>query len=136
MLARTLFVFLVVWTGALAQDPRGAISGSLLDSSNAAIPGVAVRAANVETGVVAGAVSNATGNYHIPFLPPGIYRVSAELTGFKRFVRDKIEVRVGETVDLPIRMEIGQITETVRIGKTATAPIRAWCTALPATSRS
>ncbi len=104
-----------------AQDPRGGISGTVLDSSDAAIPGVTVRASNVETGVDAVAVSNASGNYQIPFLTPGIYRITAEVTGFKRFVRDKIEVRVGETVGLNIRMELGAVTETVEV--TATTPL-------------
>ncbi|MCL4402699.1 MAG: TonB-dependent receptor [Acidobacteria bacterium] len=120
MLRRALLVVLAA-CGAWAQDPRGAISGSLTDSSGAAIPAVTVRATNAETGVVASAVSNATGSYQIPFLPPGMYRVTAELTGFKRFSRDKIEVRVGETVALPIRMEVGQITETVEV--TASTPL-------------
>lgn len=92
-----------------------------MDASDAAIPGVAVRAVHMDTGVAASAISNASGGYHIPFLPPGMYRVTAELTGFKRFVRDKIEVRVGETVDLPIRMEIGAVTETVEVS--ATTPL-------------
>ncbi len=120
MTIRTLFVFFGVLI-ALAQDPRGGISGTLTDSSNAAIPGVTVRATNIETGVAASAVSNAAGSYQIPFLPPGLYRVAAELTGFKRFVRENIEVRVGETVDLPIRMEVGAITETVEVS--ATTPL-------------
>jgi hypothetical protein len=104
-----------------AQDPRGAITGSLTDSSGAAIPGVTIRAVNSETGVAASAVSNASGGYNIPFLPPGMYRVTAELTGFKRFSRDKIEVRVGEAVGLPIQMEVGEMTETIEV--TATTPL-------------
>ena len=115
-LAAILFV-----TCILAQDPRGAITGTLMDSSDAAIPSVTVRAVNSETGVTAVAVSNASGSYQLPFLPPGMYRVSAELAGFKRFVRDKIEVRVGETVSLPIRLEVGTVTETVEV--TATTPL-------------
>ncbi|MBM4036862.1 MAG: carboxypeptidase regulatory-like domain-containing protein, partial [Planctomycetes bacterium] len=113
----------VLLAGAIcfSQDPRGAIAGALTDSTDAAIPGVTVRAANVETGVTAVAVSNAAGSYQIPFLLPGVYRIAAELAGFKRFVRDKIEVRVGETVDLQIRMEVGELTETVEV--TATTPL-------------
>jgi hypothetical protein len=118
MLRRIFALAAVFVCVGLAQDPRGAISGNLTDSSDAAIPGVTVRASNVETGVTASGVSTATGSYHIPFLAPGIYRVSAELAGFKRFVRDKVEVRVGETVGLPIRMEIGQLTETVEVTET------------------
>ena len=118
-----LLVGVLLLAGSIcpAQDPRGGISGILMDSSDAAIPGVQVRATNTETGVVASAVSNAFGSYQIPFLLPGLYRVTAELAGFKRFVRDKIEVRVGETVDLPIRMEIGAVTETVEV--LATTPL-------------
>ena len=120
MLLRTAVLLVAVFR-LFAQDPRGAITGSLTDSSGAAIPGVTVRASNAETGVAASAVSNATGSYQIPFLLPGSYRVTAELAGFKRFSRDKIEVRVGETVDLPIRMEVGEITETIEV--TATTPL-------------
>ncbi len=114
-------VLLLAALSLLAQDPRGAITGTLLDSSDAAIPGVTVRATNTETGVTASAVSNASGNYQIPFLLPGMYRVTAELAGFKRFSRDRIEVRVGETVDLPIRLEVGEVTETIEV--TATTPL-------------
>ncbi len=102
----------------LAQDPRGAIAGTVTDPSDAVIPGVTVRATNKDTGVSASAVSNAAGGYHIPFLLPGPYRVTAELTGFKRFVRDNIEVRVGETVGLAIRLEVGAVSETVEVSET------------------
>ena len=103
---------------ALGQDPRGAITGTVTDKTAAVIPGVAVRAVNAETGVAASAASNAAGNYHIPFLLPGMYRVTAELAGFKRFVRDNIEVRVGDTVGLTIQMEIGEVTESIEISET------------------
>jgi len=106
---------------AAAQDPRGAITGTVVDATNAVIPGVTVRATNAETGVSASAVSNTAGNYNIPFLLPGRYRVTAELTGFKRFVRDGVEVRVGETVALTIQMEVGAVTETVEVR--ATTPV-------------
>ncbi len=110
-------LFAGAWPG-LAQDPRGAITGTVVDATNAVVPGVLVRATNVETGVSASAVSNATGSYHIPFLLPGIYRVTAELTGFKRFVREGVEVRVGETVGLTIQMELGAVSETVEVRET------------------
>ncbi len=107
---------LVLLAGSVfGQDPRGGITGTVVDSTDAVIPNVSVRATNVETGVSASAVTNAAGNYNIPFLLPGLYRVTAELPGFKRFVRDKIEVRVGETVNLVIQLEVGQVTETVEV---------------------
>ena len=49
----------------------------------AAVPGVQVEATNTATGVSASATTNAAGNYIIPFLSPGTYRVTAEAAGFK-----------------------------------------------------
>ena len=74
----TLFVTSV--TCLFAQDPRGTISGLVIDSSNALIPGATVRATNTETGVVASGVSNSQGAYEIPYLNPGTYKVGVELT--------------------------------------------------------
>jgi len=105
---------LMVWAElACGQDPRGSILGRVTDSSNAVVPGVEVRATNVATGVTASGVANEGGSYNIPFLLPGTYRIRAEIPGFKTYVRDGIQVRVSETVELNIQMEVGQISETV-----------------------
>lgn len=114
-IARQLPIFALVFTALLAQDPRGGITGTIGDETGAVIPGVKVRATNIETGVAASAETNQSGQYRLPYLPAGIYRLTAEAVGFKSFVRDRIEVRVGEMVDLPIRMEVGALTETVQI---------------------
>ncbi len=98
-----------------AQDPRGGIRGVVSDESQALVPGVRIRATNTETGVSATTTSNEAGSYSVPFLPAGYYRVNAELAGFKSFVHERIEVRVGENVDLAIRMEVGAVTETVDV---------------------
>ena len=71
---------------AFSQDPRGKITGVLTDVSQAAVPNAEIRATNVETGVAAVSKTNEVGNYTLPFLLPGTYRVSAEAPGFKRFV--------------------------------------------------
>ncbi|MFB3829433.1 MAG: TonB-dependent receptor domain-containing protein [Bryobacteraceae bacterium] len=116
MRIRTLGAFAALLVCSLAaQDPRGNISGTVFDNSQAVVPGVRIRAVNSETGVAASAVTNQTGHYSIPFLIPGTYRITAEMTGFKSFSRDGIEVRVGETVDLAIHMEIGAVSETVEV---------------------
>jgi hypothetical protein len=116
-----LFVCFLASASLWAQDPRGTILGRVIDSSRAVIPGVAVRATNVATGVSASAKSNAAGSYTLPYLIPGTYTVSAELAGFKRFVREGVQVRVSESVELNIPMEVGQVTETVEI--TAESPL-------------
>ena len=98
---------------AYGQESRGTIIGRISDASGAVLPGVTVRATNVATGVQATAKTNEAGSYNIPFLTPGTYRITAEVGGFKRFIQDDVEVRVSETVDLGIAMEVGAVSESV-----------------------
>lgn len=100
------------------QDPRGFIRGTLTDSTGGAIPGVRVRATASDTGVSAVAVSNEAGLYNIPYLLPGMYKLTVEQTGFKSFVRNNVEVRVSETVEVPITLEVGSLTEMVEVRDT------------------
>ena len=79
---------------ALSQDSRGTIIGRVTDSTGAIIPGTGLLVANASTGVVIKSTTNNEGNFHIPFLNPGLYKVTAEKEGFKRLVRDAIEVNV------------------------------------------
>lgn len=113
-----LFLFSV---SVLGQDPRGSIRGRVADTSQAVIPGAQVRAVNNQTGVVASARTNESGSYNLPYLIPGTYMVTAELTGFKKFIRDGVQVRVGEVVELNVEMQLGDIAETVEV--TATTPL-------------
>lgn len=112
----TLFMLAV----AVAQDPRGSIVGRVVDASGAVTPDVEVRATNKATGVVAAARTSSAGNYNIPFLLAGFYTVSVEAPGFKKFVRDNVEVRVSEAVEIPITLELGAVNETIQV--TAEAP--------------
>jgi Carboxypeptidase regulatory-like domain/TonB dependent receptor-like, beta-barrel len=113
--------FLLLGAIAAAQDPRGTILGRVTDSTGAVMPGVEVRATNTATNVTASGVTNDGGSYNIPFLLPGTYNIRAELSGFKKFAQDNVQVRVSETVELNFRMEIGELTETVTA--TAESPV-------------
>src|SRR5438477_10821712 len=106
---------------AKAQDARGAIVGRVLDSSGATVATAEVRATNVATGVAASARTNDAGNYSLPFLAPGFYNVTSEATAFKKFVRDNVQVRVGDTVELNVEMAVGAVTEQMEV--TAETPL-------------
>ncbi len=128
-LSRCAVLLLAAAAAVIAQESRGSIVGRISDSSGAVIPGVTVTATNVNTGVIATAGTNDQGSYQILFLIPGIYRVSAEIKGFKRFERDNVEVRVNDRIGLDIRMEVGDITQEVQVSaetpllQTATANV-------------
>ena len=102
------------------QDPRGSLIGRVSDTSGAMIPGARVQALNKETGVAASGQTNAVGSFGIPFLLPGVYRLTAESTGFKKTVRDNIELRVAETVEVNLEMQVGAVSDSVEV--TAEAP--------------
>ena len=117
---RTLLILLFA-AFAFAQDPRGRILGRITDPSGAVVPNVPVTATNIETGVAVTDASNAQGNYLLLHLNPGRYRLTAELTGFKKFDRTEIEVRVGDALTVDIGLEPGALTESVTV--TAETPL-------------
>jgi hypothetical protein len=111
---------------ASAQDFRGAVTGRVVDSSNARMPGVTVTATNVATNVASTTVTNGEGDYSILFLNPGTYTVTAELSGFKKVSRPNIEVRIGDKLDVNMTLEVGRMEETVSV--TAESPMLATTT--------
>src|SRR5262245_10236589 len=106
---------------AAAQDFRGSIAGSTVDSSGAVVPGVTILVTNKDTGVSQEAVTNGDGRYQVGYLNPGVYSVTAELSGFKKIVRADNTVRVGDVTRVDITMEPGGVEETVTV--TAETPI-------------
>jgi len=98
------------------QDPRGTILGRVTDSTGLAVPGVEVRATHAATGVGAVGRSNEAGNYSVPFLMHGTYTIqTAEIAGFKKYIRHGVEVRVSDQVELNISLELGQVSESVEV---------------------
>lgn len=111
----SIAAMLCVVSTAFAQDPRGALRGRVTDASSAVIPGATVSAENTATGVRAFAQSNTDGMYSIPFLLPGVYKVTAELSGFSTWSRPGVQVRVSETTEVNVTMTVGPVTEVVEV---------------------
>jgi hypothetical protein len=118
-----LLLLLCLAASALAQsqDSRGNVVGRVLDPTGAAVPAVEVRAVNDATGVSISSKTNESGNYALPFLIPGMYTVTAESQGFRKFERKNIQVRVNENVGLDITLTVGDVTESVSV--TAETPL-------------
>jgi len=116
-----LTLFLCLASLAFAQDFRATVAGRVSDSSGGAVVGARVAATNVETGAVSIGNTNDSGNYTITALPPGRYSLSAELTGFKKFVRDGLSFDVQARPQIDITLELGDMQSTVSV--TAEAPL-------------
>jgi hypothetical protein len=102
-----------------AQSDRGVISGVIRDSSGAAVPDAKISASNVETNVVFRTVSNDAGNFTIPALSVGTYRLAVEREGFKSFVRSDILVAAGSDLRVDATLEVGAVSESVQVSGAA-----------------
>jgi len=119
---RVILSFLIsAFALCLAQDPRGSITGKVIDPQNAVVPGAAVVVTNTATNVSGHAAANQTGYFEVNFLDPGPYSVSVESSGFKKLVRSGIIVNTGDRLALDLQLEIGQTTQSVEV--TADAPL-------------
>lgn len=122
MIARFALAWLLAGsTFSYAQESRGAILGRVTDPSGSPIAGAAIKATNPETGITLTAAANSEGNYFLPYLVPGKYAVSAELTGFKKLIQNDIEVRVTDQVKLDFALQIGDNKEVIEV--TAETPL-------------
>ncbi|HEY1753884.1 MAG TPA: carboxypeptidase-like regulatory domain-containing protein [Bryobacteraceae bacterium] len=102
-------------TPMFAQEFRGTVSGTITDPSGGKVANVKLTATETRTGATTMAQSDAAGDYTIPFLAPGIYRITAESTGFKRYVHDNLEVGPGDHPVLDVRLELGETTQSVTV---------------------
>ena len=100
---------------AFAQVPTGQISGRVTDTSGAVLPGVDVTVTQTSTGQVRSAVSNETGQYVIPSLPLGPYRLEATLQGFRTFVQEGITLQVNANLVVDPQLTLGQLNETITV---------------------
>src|SRR5262249_12185599 len=105
----------------LAQQNTAAISGRVLDSSGAAIPGATVVARNIETGLERPSITDETGTYTISLLPIGQYDVSGELAALKKSCKTAIVLRVAQQAKLDLVLEVGPQSETIEV--TAAVPL-------------
>ncbi len=106
----------VVWAQVTAT-----ITGSVKDTSGAVVPGTAITAKNLETGLTRTAETDERGNYRFAALPVGQYEVTAEKAGFKLAVRRGLTLVVGQQAVVDLALEVGAVEQTVTV--TAAAPL-------------
>ena len=84
-----------------AQSSTGSLSGVIVDSSGGGVAGVSVSLRSADTGAVRTASSGANGNFAFPYLVPGNYAVTAELSGFSPAKIANVTVSVGGDATMP-----------------------------------
>src|SRR6187401_162459 len=120
MLRRMVCLFvlalLLAPMGAAAQSVAVAqLSGTVLDESGAALPGVEVTITKTDTGLTRFVVTDSQGSYVFTNLPVGPYKLEAKLSGFSPFEQTGIVLAVGDTRSVNVTMKVGGLSETVRV---------------------
>src|SRR5436190_4815013 len=115
MLLRSLVVIAMVAAGASLASAQS-LAGTVRDTSGAVLPGVTIEASSpalitkVRTGL-----TDETGQYRIPDLPPGTYKISFTLTGFTTVVREGVELTGGGVMTIGADMRVGNVSESITV---------------------
>ena len=115
---RLALVCLVCTFTAYGQVSTGNIRGTVTDPSGAVVPDTVIVLTNVRTGVTQSVRSDSSGNYLIDFVPTGDYKITAEMTGFKKFERDNITLDMSRQLRIDIPIQPGLVTETISVNAT------------------
>src|SRR6478609_168710 len=98
---------------AFAQTTTGTIQGRVTDESGSVIPQAKVTVQNEATTIQQVVTSSAEGNFVLPYVPPGVYTVSAEKEGFDKSVTTGVRLNVQQTVSLNLVLKIGNVATSV-----------------------
>jgi hypothetical protein len=115
LLIRLLLVVAFLGAGASLATAQS-FAGTVHDSSGAVLPGVTIEASSpalitkVRTGV-----SDESGQYRIPDLPPGTYKITFSLAGFATVVREGVELSGGGVMTISAEMRVGNLAESVTV---------------------
>src|SRR5262249_3147373 len=99
---------------AFAQRTTGDISGSITDGTGGVLPGATVTAVCTATNQSRNTTTDAQGTFTIPELPICLYRVIAEIAGFKTVVRE-VEVAANGVSKADFKLEVGTQSETITV---------------------
>jgi hypothetical protein len=121
MSARIFFIFVSLASFSLYAQFGASVQGSVTDPSGASIPNAKVTLTNQETQRTLNTTTSGEGFYRFTGLAPGTYSLSAEAPNFNRQVQDNIPVSAEQTQAVNVRLQPGQVTQTITVS-TATAP--------------
>ena len=115
MQCRLAFLAILMPSLLLGQATFGSITGSVTDSTGAVIPNAAVQVTNEGTNVSRTVTTSTSGNYEVPTLNAGRYRVTSKHPGFKTFTVQGVEIAALRTVRVDVRMEVGEVGTEVTV---------------------
>src|SRR6267143_3321217 len=118
--ARPTFFLLVLATISLAygQTPSGTITGLVTDPAGAHVPGAHITITNRDSGLTRNLIASTEGDFSAAALPSGVYKVTADATGFS-LVERTATVEAGTTTTVNLPLQLGDVRETVTVENVA-----------------
>jgi hypothetical protein len=101
------------------QATNGSILGTVTDTAGAVVAKANVDIANVATGVVHATQTTDSGDFTVPYLAPGTYRVTVQSPGFQKSVVDNIELAVDQRARVNVTMKPGTVSEVLEVQASA-----------------
>jgi outer membrane receptor protein involved in Fe transport len=110
-----LAIALLAATAVFAQNSTASVTGRVTDATGAIVPGVVIKITNADTNQPRQTTSNSAGEYTIPFLNPGNYRIEASFTGFRTYRLSSLALAVDQSQRVDIAMEVGSTSDSVTV---------------------
>jgi len=111
----SVFVLVMVVGSGYAAETTATIIGTVSDDKDAALPGAMVTAVNAATNFTRTTSTEANGSYRVALLPPGVYTMTVEISGFAKEVRKGIELGLGKEIILDFKLKLSTAGEVVEV---------------------
>jgi len=116
----TLLTCCVIVTGTVsAQIVNATLSGSVTDTTGAAIPDAIVTINNVENGIGVKTSSNSAGEYFFPHVSPGNYTITADKSGFRSTIVSGVTLLVNQQARVDVQLQVGSVATHVEVNGAA-----------------
>jgi Carboxypeptidase regulatory-like domain/TonB dependent receptor len=102
-------------SGLRAQSTNASLTGRITDPSKAAISDAELAAIRVATNIRYETTTNASGEYYLTNLPPGLYQIEIEKTGFKKLIKPDVILHVQDTLEINLELTLGSTSETITV---------------------
>src|SRR6266446_1528867 len=114
-LARLTCINALLLRIVFAQTDTGSLAGSVTDPTRAGVPKASVTLKNKATSAMRNANTGSDGRYQFNLLTPGVYEITVDSSGLKRFTGDNVHVQVAQPATLNIQLELGTSAESVQV---------------------
>lgn len=116
-----VLALLVAGARVVGAQTGGTFLGAIADDQGLALPGATVTITNTETGLIRTATTDEGGRYRAVALPPGVYDIKAELSGFATAIRERVPLTLGQELTVDLSVSVATVEESVTV--TGAAPL-------------